>query len=97
MKTKFEQLFKITDHGLASVILHLIAREWEIGDGLGNGREKYVGTFPNKEACYLYCKYHMSADGATVDAPTEKKCYCEYGMTRRNSNSDYKSSYIRRY
>ncbi len=74
-----------------------IAGEWEIGDGKGDGYEVHIGTFPDKEACYLYCKYQMSADGATVDAPTEKKCYCEYGMKQRNSNTDWKSSFIKRY
>ena len=59
-----------------------------------------IGVFANKEICYAKCsvsrKNGKLANGATVDSRTKKICYCEYGMTGRNNNRQWITTFIRR-
>ena len=70
---------------------------WESGDGIG-GTEVYIGQVTNNDKCIEKCrkrsKNGKTANGATVDALTEKKCYCEYGQTGRNSNWKWINTFI---
>ncbi|XP_065055525.1 SCO-spondin-like isoform X2 [Rhopilema esculentum] len=71
---------------------------WSRGDGTG-GPEENIGKVSNKEECIAKClkksRNGKPANGATVDAATEKSCYCEYGQTGRNSASSWKNTFIR--
>ncbi len=52
----------------------------------------------SKEDCYAMCvnkkKNGVYANGATTDAKTGKICYCEFGMSKRNSVKKWKSTFI---
>ena len=80
-----------------SAVLALPAH-WKRGDGTG-GSEVRIGVFANKEVCYAMCSIQRKngklANGATVDSRTQKICYCEYGMTGRNSNRQWMTTFIR--
>ena len=69
-----------------------------IGDGIGSSEIKQHKEFSSKEDCYAFCsissKDGKNANGVTVDAATERKCYCEFGMTSRNSLTIWKSAFI---
>ena len=67
---------------------------WQSGDGTG-GTEKMIGTFSGPKECVDKCKIYknngQSANAATVDSVTRKKCYCEFGATGKNSNNNWKT------
>ncbi len=52
----------------------------------------------SKEDCFARCsllkKSGVYANGATVDRKTGKLCYCEFGMSKRNTNKKWTSTFI---
>ena len=70
-----------------------------MGDGIG-GTEQKIGKFANKEVCYQKCmnrRYRGKLpNGVTVDSKTQKQCYCEYGMRKRNRNAAWINTFIKR-
>ena len=70
---------------------------WKIGDGTG-GFEKMIGTFSGPKECVTKCRRYRyrgrKPNGATVDANTGKKCYCEFNMKRSNGNCSWKTCRI---
>ena len=73
--------------------------DWRNGDGTG-GPEEFIGTFSGPAQCVEQCinrkKNGKVANGVTVDAATQRKCYCEYGQTGRTSSTSWKNTYIPR-
>ena len=57
-----------------------------------------IGGVESKEDCYAMCSTYVKngklANGATVDVKTNKICYCEFGMKKRNVNKKWKSVFI---
>ncbi len=57
-----------------------------------------VGVVKSKEDCYAICSIKKLdgklADGATIDVKTNTNCYCEFGMTKRNTNKKWTSAFI---
>ena len=84
-----DKIFAVAEH----------TAQWAIGDGSG-GSEERIGTFKNKEECYMKCltkrRNGKLANGVTVDAATGQSCYCEYGQTGRNGNTVWINTFIRR-
>ncbi len=70
---------------------------WAIGDGIG-GTEVRIGLVASKQDCYVICSKTMKngqlANGATIDVATNKNCYCEFGMNKRNTNKKWTSTFI---
>ncbi len=71
--------------------------KWSTGDGIGGTEVRIYGTY-SKEDCYAMCstmkKNGVYANGATTDKKTNKLCYCEFGMTKRNAVTKWTSTYI---
>ena len=72
---------------------------WAYGDGSG-GPEENIGKVSGPAQCVERCmnrrKNGKVANGVTVDAATQKSCYCEYGQTGRTSSRSWKNTYIPR-
>ena len=73
--------------------------DWRNGDGTG-GPEEFIGKFSGPVECVKKCidrrKNGKIANGVTVDAATQRNCYCEYGQTGRTSSTSWKNTYIPR-
>ena len=71
--------------------------KWRVGDGVG-GSEVKIGVVQSRDHCCTICrsqsKNGVFANGATVDSANGTICYCEFGMTRRNSNTKWTSTFI---
>ena len=67
---------------------------WRTGDAISN-LEKYIGKFNSPEVCFRKCKKYThegkKPNGATVDAATGQKCYCEFDATSQNNEKAWKS------
>ncbi len=72
---------------------------WATGDGIGGTELRIYGT-SSKEDCYARCRNTkvngVYANGATTDKKTNKLCYCEFGMTKRNAVAKWTSTFIAR-
>ena len=72
--------------------------KWVTGDGTG-GSEVNIGKVTNAAECVAKCsskkKNGKLANGATVDAATKTKCYCEFGQSGRNSAASWRNTFIR--
>lgn len=77
----------------------MLSPEWTTGDGSG-GSEELIEGVASKQHCYDICstrtKDGVFASGATIDAATEKRCFCEFGQNAVASSNVYINSVIKR-
>jgi hypothetical protein len=67
------------------------------GDGVG-GREVKIGMQTGNDcvrACIKYKKSNGNVNGVTLLSSNEPGCYCEIGMSSRNSDSKYKTCFLK--
>ena len=70
---------------------------WFYGDGIG-GSEENIGQVAGREECVFKCSTRRQngrlANGATLDAATETKCYCEFNQRGRSGGRRWINAYI---
>ena len=76
---------------------------WQLGDGVGPGGSSTepgtfnveIGTFSGPAECLAKCNSYTNQgkipNGATVDAATGRKCWCEFGASGIDKNYSWKT------